>query len=371
MGATAPEKKARLEELLHELLAIPSPTGQERAIAERIVALLARTPLAGHGLLRLGNGLVAGPPPPDGRPTLALLGHLDTVPQGGCPAAGSGDGQHIRGRGACDMKAGLACMLLLAETLCPATGPCRLMYVFYDREEGPYAENGLGPLLAASAELQGASCALVLEPTGGALQLGCLGSLHVRLRIHGRAAHSARPWLGENAIHRSLPLLAALASFPGRAVVVDGLTYRESLSLTQLHAGGARNVVPDLLEANVNIRFAPVRPAAEAKDELRGLLPPSPPCELEVVDECPAALPHRHHPLLDALRRSADLPLEPKQAWTDVARLAASGIVAANFGPGDPALAHRDDELVTREELWCCYSILERFFSGGETAGTG
>lgn len=360
---STPAGPSRLESLLLELLAIPSPTGEEGAIAERAAELLACTPAGQAGLHRQGNRLVAGPARPDGRPTVALVGHLDTVPQGSCGPPRL-DGSRIWGRGACDMKGGLACMLLLAERLDPMAKPYRTLFVLYDGEEGDQAANGLEPLLAADAPVRAADFALVLEPTGGALQLGALGSLHVLLRVRGKAAHSARPWLGENAICRAMPVLAALASVPRRDVEIDGLRYRESVSLTRLHAGGARNVIPDLLEANVNVRFAPDRSPEDALQDLELLLPAGHPAELELVDRSPAALPCRSHPILDALRRTGDLPLEPKQAWTDVARLAAHGIPAANFGPGDPALAHRDDEHVERAALRHCYETLERFLGG-------
>ncbi|MDY0058324.1 MAG: succinyl-diaminopimelate desuccinylase [Myxococcota bacterium] len=352
------ERDEELEELLLALLAIPSPTGEERALADHCAGLLGAC--AGLTVTRLGNGLVALPPP-DGRPTLALVGHLDTVPRAGAalPARRGGE---IWGRGASDMKSGLACLLLLARRLPPAAGPFRRVHVLYDREEGPYADNGLEPLLQAVPDLQTLDCALVLEPTNGALQLGALGSLHVGLRVRGTAAHSARPWLGTSAITRALPLLADLGQLPPRRVEVEGLGYHETTTVTLLQAGQTRNVVPDLLEANVNVRFAPGRTPEEAFAELEARVAGR--AELTLRDRSPAASPASHHPLLEGLRRCGGLTVEPKQAWTDVARFAARGIAAANFGPGDPELAHRDDERIACDRLADHARILLEFCRG-------
>ncbi len=359
LGHPGPATRARLEETLLALLRIPSVTGQEQAVAAWVRERLAQVgvPVAEDAAATA----VVAPAPPDPRPCLGLFGHLDTVPLAGSRPVAC-DAERIWGRGASDMKAGLACMLLLAERLPAGAGPQRRAFVFYDREEGPYADNGLEALLDHSA-LRDLGVALVLEPTDGGLQLGALGTLHARLRVHGQAAHSARPWLGRNAITLALPHLQTVADLPQRAVEREGLVFREAASLTLLSAGQTRNVIPDLLEANVNLRFAPGRSPQEVFAELRALLPAA--VELELVDACPAAAPRRDQPLFVALEALSGRPAQAKQAWTDVARLALRGVPAANFGPGDPALAHKDEEHVRRDRLWETYGALERLLLGG------
>lgn len=351
---------AALEATLLDLLRISSPTGREAPLADAIEARLLAGPSAA-GVRRLGDALVVLPPQ-DSRPCVALVGHLDTVPEAGCRPVAH-DGQLIWGRGASDMKAGLACMLHLAERLPPQVGACRRCLVFYDREEGPFADNGLELLLARWPTLGGAAVALVLEPTDGLLALGALGTLHAWLTVPGVAAHSGRPWLGRNAVHEALPLLARLAEHTQRDVRVDGLVYRESLSITQLRAWPARNVVPDLLEANINVRFAPGRTPEQVFADLLEWAQPALPegAQIELVDRCPAAPPFRDHPALLAVQRAGPLRVTAKQAWTDVARLAAWGIPAANLGPGDPALAHHRDEHVRVSKLHEVAGVLERF----------
>ncbi len=358
-----PPDANRLAATLLALLRVDSPTGSEAKLADEVEARLRRGP-AGPWVTRLGDAVLVLPPQ-DERPCIALVGHLDTVPAAGCRPAAR-EGGRIWGRGASDMKGGLACMLDLAERLAPHQGAYRRSLVFYDREEGPYADNGLEPLLARWPRLGGADAAVVLEPTAGRLALRAQGSLHVWITVRGQAAHSGRPWLGRNAVHAALPLLARLAELAVRDVEVDGLTYREALSITQVRAWPARNVVPDLLEANANLRFAPGASPAEAFERLLAWAKPALPAqaELRLVDRCPAAPPFRSHPILDALRRSGDLEVTAKQAWTDVARLTAHGLPAANLGPGDPALAHRDDEHVEVRKLEEVSAALERFVLG-------
>ncbi len=347
-----------LSATLLDLLAIPSPTGEEERLCDAVEARLRRR-FPAPRVRRVGNAVAAGALVPDGRPTVALLGHLDTVPGQARPPRVSGD--RVIGLGASDMKAGLAVMLELADRV-PDAAPVRLVLAFYDREETDFDASGLPPLLEAVPALLGCDLGLCLEPTDGDLHLGCVGSLHVRLTVRGRAAHSARPWLGDNAIHRALPLLADLAALPVREAEVDGLVYREVTSVTQASAGGGRNVVPDTLSCNVNVRFAPGRTPEEAEAELAGLVAGR--AELEVVDRAPAALPHAGHPLL---RRLADAGARvlPKQAWTDVARLAAAGLPAANLGPGLAAQAHQAGEHCELPLLTAVYERLEALLLEG------
>ena len=334
----APVQQALTRTLL-DLIAIPSVTGDEARICGHVEGRLRRgRPTA--EIRRVGNSVAVGVPQPgDARPSLALFGHLDTVP--GEQAPGRVEGDSLIGLGASDMKAGLAVMLELWDRL-PADATLRLALAFYDREEGDYDLNGLGPLMESEPWLAECDLGLCLEPTDGQLQLGCVGSLHARLTVRGKAAHSARPWLGENAIYRALPLLSELAEIAPREVISGGLAFREVTTVTLAEAGGGRNVVPAAFTLNVNVRFAPGRSPEEAEAELRALVADH--AEVEIIDRAPAATVASDNPLLQRLAEAGGLELQPKQAWTDVARLAAAGCDAANFGPGLQTEAHKVGE---------------------------
>ncbi|HWP34157.1 MAG TPA: succinyl-diaminopimelate desuccinylase [Thermodesulfobacteriota bacterium] len=345
-----------------ELLRVPSPTGQEGALADlveaRVAALGPRVRRA-----RLGQTVVARIEPTPGRPTLGLFGHLDTV-AGHLADPVREEGGRIFGCGASDMKGGLAVMLHLLAARAAAEEGAGLVCVFYDGEEGPYAASGLARLLAASFPLlHGLDLAVCLEPTGGEIQVGCLGVLNALVRFTGRAAHSARPWLGENAIHKAAPFLARVAALAPRPVTIQGLTYHEVLSVTTARSHDARNVVPDRFELNVNVRFAPGRTALDARQELLALVAGE--GEVEVVDEAPAGPVVLDHPLVERVRRLAGAPVGPKQAWTDVARLGAAGIPAINYGPGEPAQAHRPGEWVAVASLEATAAALARLLEEG------
>ena len=290
------------------------------------------------------------------RPALILAGHLDTVPlqEGDFPARR--EGGRIHGRGASDMKGALAVMIELWRAL-PRTGlPIELVLVFYDREEGPIAENGLLPLIASRPDLRGAALALCLEPTDLALQVGCCGSMHATLSFLGRSAHSARPWQGENAIHKSGALLTHLSAQPPREVRAGELVYREVMSVTRIEGFTGRNVVPARCDLNLNFRFAPGRSLDEAEAEVRALATRFG-AEVRITDRAPSGPAILDNDLLQELRLLTAVPVEPKQAWTDVAQLAAAGIPAANFGPGEQAQAHQRGESCGEEALGRAYAM--------------
>lgn len=346
----------KLAERTLELCRIRSPTGEEAAICDQLEAWARdRCPTATR---RLGNSLVVGRPLP-GRPTVALVAHLDTVP------FFEGDGEPRRednrliGKGASDMKGGLALAQQLAETL-PHWSAYVPLLVLYEREEGPYADNGLEALFAAGA-IPPVELAICLEPTANALQLGCVGSLHATLRFRGQAAHSARPWEGRNAVHEAGPLLARLAALPPREVEEEGLTFREVASITRAQGGQARNVVPDLFELNLNYRFAPGKSLEEAQAEVRELVGEGP--EIEFTDLSPSGPLCLGNPIVQRLKKLAGR-VEPKQAWTDVARFAAHGIDAVNFGPGEPSQAHQAGEWAEVALLGAAHDILWNLFVG-------
>jgi succinyl-diaminopimelate desuccinylase len=262
--------------------------------------------------------------------------------------------------GASDMKGGLALMMALAEALPAAERFCDLLLVFYAREEGPYLENELEVVLAEAPELRQAALAICLEPTDNVVQLGCVGSVHATVTFHGRAAHSARPWQGENAVHRAGALLAELAARPPRQAECGGQVYREVLSCTRIDGGHARNVVPERCTLNLNFRFAPDRTLDQACDELTALVARHG-AEVALTDRSPACPAWADHPLVQRLLARTGAAAEPKQAWTDVARLAAHGVPAVNLGPGATAQAHQRGEWVEVAALARGYRLLEAF----------
>ena len=334
---------------------IPSVTGAERALAEHVAARHAgRWPLA-----RLGNSLVFGGPTGPGRPLVALFGHLDTI--AGEPAAPQVLPDRLVALGASDMKSGLAIMSVLMDERAPGDAPHDLAFVFYDREEGPYADNGLGPLLEELPWKSSITLAFCLEPSANRLQLGCLGALHARVTFRGRRAHSARPWEGENAVHKAGRLLSALQARAPREVAFGGLVYREVVSATLAEGGHARNVVPDRFTLNLNARFAPGRTLAEAMDEVRALAHDAD--AVEFTDLCPSGDVPTGHPWLALLTSRLGLVPEPKQAWTDVARLSTLGIPAVNLGPGEPAQAHQAGEWVPWSHLEAGLALYRSFLS--------
>jgi succinyl-diaminopimelate desuccinylase len=333
-----------------DLVSVPSVSHGERALADRVEASL-----AGRGSLevvRIGDNVIARTRL--GRAQrLLLAGHLDTVP----PTAGNEipriEGDTCWGLGAADMKGGLAVMLDLAERVeDPALD---LTWVFYATEEVARADNGLLAVAAARPDLLAADAAILGEPTGALVEAGCQGVLKVDIAVGGERAHTARPWMGRNAIHRLGPLLERLAGFGGREPEIDGCRYREAVEAVAVRGGVAGNVVPDSATVTVSHRFAPDHDGEQALAGLRSLIDgafdPGLGDTLEVVDLAPAAPPGLNHPLLTRLLASTGAPPRAKLGWTDVAFFAERGVPAVNFGPGDPELAHRADEHVSREEL--------------------
>lgn len=347
----------RLVEAVLALCRIPSPTGEEgplcdalerwtRERAERLAA-----PARRHG-----HSLVV-PLTRRGGPHIVLAGHTDVVrtAHDGPPRV---EGDRIYGAGASDMKSGLALMM---ELLFEAPPPVDVTLVFYAREEGPFAENELGPVLAEDPELARATFAVCLEPSDNRLSLGASGSLHAEVVFHGKTAHSARPWQGKNAIHEAGALLAELAALAPRESTVDGFVYRTVTSATLASGGRGRNVIPDRFSLNLNHRFPPGTDAEAAKAEVVGLVGGR--AEVTFTDVSPSAPTHRDHPLVRLLEGSGARGVEPKQAWTDVARFAALGVPAVNFGPGVNAQAHQPNEWTSASLLLEGREILRRFLS--------
>jgi succinyl-diaminopimelate desuccinylase len=345
-----------LTETLLWLCRIASPIGEEKELCDAVSERVARVPLAGP-IRRYSHSIVVPLVRGTGKAHVLLAGHLDVVRTvHDAPARIEGD--KLYGAGAADMKSGLALMLELAERRERPNVDVTL--VFYSREEGPFAENELGPVLAQDPEVKKADLAIALEPSDNKLQLGCGGSLHATVTFHGRTAHSARPWQGGNAIHKAAGLLARLGALEPVTENVDGLEWKNVISATMASGGRARNIIPDRLELNLNHRFGPETSIEVAKANVERLVAGE--AEVTFADLAPSAPPARHHPLVAALADSGVLAIEPKQAWTDVAQFHAAGVPAANFGPGTQAQAHQRNEWTHLPGLDVGRTILGRFF---------
>lgn len=360
----ASQLRQRLIESCLDLVGIPSVTGDERAITDHLERWARAQPaLTRDDVIRHGNGLIVGSMQ-DHKPCIALIGHTDTVPHYEGYQGPHQDDTKVYGVGASDMKGALAVMQCLYEDLNISSLPFSLLLVFYDREEGPYDNNGLAPLLENYEILRNIDLGIAMEPTDNTLQLGCVGSIQARVTFEGRAAHSARPWQGDNAIHKAGRLLTTLAERPYAEVEVEGLTFRDCMSVTLAQGGRARNVVPDAFELNINYRFAPVGDpqscVERAVNELRSLAGGA---RCDILDIAPPGPVPVDNPILEHVQALSHLPVEPKQAWTDVARLAAHGIDAINLGPGAGAQAHQRGEWIEIDAMVQCYQVLERILT--------
>ena len=344
-----------------DLVAIPSESHAEAAIADHVVERLGG--LAHLTVERVGHNVVARTQL--GRPSrLVFAGHLDTVPANG-NAAPRVVGEVLWGLGSADMKGGLAVMLDLAAAVPdPAID---VSWVFYVAEEVAAEHNGLGHLFAERPDLVAGDAALLGEPTDAALEVGCQGTMRLEVTMLGARAHTARSWMGRNALHRAGRLLAALGEYDERRPVIDGCEFREALQAVFVEGGVAGNVVPDRAVITLNHRFAPDRTADEARAHVEEVVRPylDEGDTLVMTDVAGAAPPSLDHPLLAALRTRHNLTVRAKLGWTDVSRFAAAGIPAANFGPGDSTLAHTRDERVERRSLDAVHNALADLLTHG------
>lgn len=339
-----------LQETTLELLRIPSVTGEEDAICTHVAQWASRL---GADVVaeRVGHSLIVLPERRADRPLVGLFGHLDTVPPHGEQAVATRDGR-IYGCGASDMKGGLAMMMAAVEER--GRFKCDVLAVFYEREEGPIAENPLDELLDRLPKMD---LGVMLEPTANQLQLGCVGGMHARLHFEGKRAHSARPWQGDNAIYRALDVLGRLRQRERREVVIEGLTFYEVMTPTMAWTSNAANVVPDRFTVNLNFRYAPGRSADDAAEELREIVGDA--ARIEVADVAPSGAVCRDAPIVADWVARCGLAVEPKQAWTDVARVTGRGVPAVNFGPGEPSQAHQAGEWMEAAALDRGFALLE------------
>jgi succinyl-diaminopimelate desuccinylase len=334
------------------LVDIPSPSRSEAALYDYVKAAvpLDRVHDDGESILYAKRA---------GRPLVVLAGHTDTVPEQGNLPGRIEDGA-VHGLGATDMKGGLAVMIELARWAAGAELAYDLALLFFPREELGPEFNPLPGVFAAAPLVDEAALVVCLEPTDNTLQLGCLGNLTGRIVFEGRSAHSARPWLGVNAVKLAFEGLAPILDLEPRDATVDGLLFREVLSVTQIHGGVAANVIPARVEATVNFRYAPDRTPAEAEarvGELAGR-------DVEVLHHSPPAHVARRDGPVEELRRAGGFEVQPKQAWTNVADFAARGLDAVNLGPGATRYAHAQDEQVEIAELERTFLALQRFLTG-------
>jgi succinyl-diaminopimelate desuccinylase len=351
----------RLAAATLDLVNIASVSGDEVAVLERIDAALP----AGFDVVDREDAVRFAVPSirRDGAPFVVLAGHVDTVPHHGS-SPGTRDEDVVVGRGAADMKGALAVMLETGSWLAahPGASDLDVGLLFFGREELPITRSALLPLFDRCATARSIDLAVVMEPTANAIHLGCLGNLNATIVFHGRAAHTARPWFGRNAIHTAIGALAPIADLLPRDVEIDGLVFREVVSVTAIEGGIAGNVVPDRVEARVNFRYAPTRTPAEAEARLRELVSFGE-TEITVVGNAPPGPVPVGNPLVERLRAAGGLDVAPKQAWTSVAEFGMAGVDAVNFGPGDPQYAHRDDERVAIESLVRSYQVLRGFLA--------
>ncbi|SDK93115.1 succinyl-diaminopimelate desuccinylase [Streptomyces indicus] len=332
--------------LTAQLVDFASPSGEEKPLADAIETALRALP---HLTVdRFGNNIVARTDLGHGERVI-LAGHIDTVPiADNVPSRLDADGT-LWGCGTSDMKAGVAVQLRIARTV---PEPNRdLTFVFYDNEEVAAHLNGLGKVAEAHPDWLAGDFAILLEGTEGLVEGGCQGTLRVLLKFKGERAHSARAWMGSNAIHRASKAMAALAAYEPRKPVVDGLRFHEGLNAVRVEGGVAGNVIPDEATLVVNFRYAPDRDMENALAFVRDFFADCDVDEFVVDDHSGGARPGLTHPTAEAFMKVVGGEPRPKFGWTDVARFSALGVPAVNFGPGNPIYAHKVDERVDTAKI--------------------
>lgn len=340
------------------LVDVPSVSRDESAVLDLLAAEL---PSTAHEVVRADGVVALLPHRREGAPLVLLAGHVDTVPAQGENTKAVRDGDRLSGLGTTDMKGAIAVMWELLES--PPSTAADIGVVLFGREEIPITESALLPFLQTESRLADTALAIVMEPTDNSVQLGCMGNLNATVRYHGEAAHSARPWLGANAIHAAIAGLAGVSARAQREVVEGGLPFREVANVTMIQGGVANNIIPDEVTAHLNLRYAPGRDPGSAERELRELVGPD--AIVQIISDAPSGPIPKGNPLVAMLADVVGIP-GPKQAWTPVAEFGLVGIDAVNFGPGEPDLAHRPDESVTGAALATCLELLTRFLQAVE-----
>jgi succinyl-diaminopimelate desuccinylase len=351
----------RLLNTLIEILRIESVTGNEQALCDLLHQRYLKLPiLKSAKIKRVNNSFLVFGPVEKTRQTICLAGHLDTVSGTGVGAEVSKDSEKIIGLGSSDMKGGVAIMCELLEANILSNSNYNLVFIFYEAEEGDHQQNGLHPVLAECPELKQIDLAFFLEPTNLAMHLGCLGGANAEVTVRGKRAHSARPWEGDNAFYRAIPLLQRLSELQPIVKKFGELEYVEVISATLASGGEKRNIVPDSFVINLNARSAPGTTPAELREKIKQLVGED--GEINFIDEFPSGLPPApDNQLFKQFEATFNLPKFAKQAYTDVGLFAEHGIQALNFGPGLTAQAHQRGEFVPIENMLKCHKIYEKF----------
>lgn len=341
-----------LDNLTRDLIAIDSVTGNEDEVLKFIESYLR---LEGYvnSIESYDGGMIVGRSTKDS--VVALVGHVDTVPISKNQEIAE-NSEAIYGRGAVDMKSGLAVMI---KTMIDFQNQ-DIVGIFYKGEEGAKEQNGLETLFPEINRKFDISLGIILEPTDNEVQLGCQGVVNAELKIEGTEAHSARPWLGKNAIYKTIPLLENLKELSPESILVDELDYKEVVSVTTISGGIAKNVIPGEVVCGINYRFAPDKTIKDAVRKLTNLLTDY--GELSIHDVAESAHPNKENKTVQKFIKITEACVQPKQAWTDIARFTNSGIPALNFGPGNQDLAHKKNEHVIVSDINKSYSLIKRFF---------
>lgn len=352
----------KLHQLIVDILAVESPTYHEEklcAFIKKRLDLLKPTQC-----IKDNDGVAASFIRNRNNPTLAFVGHTDVVPAHFTPYC---DDQRIHGSGASDMKSGLASLLFftehyIEELLCQFN----IVFIAYNREERTsLRENGLYTLLKTHNDMfKNVDCAIVAEPTDNTIQLGCLGSLHINVRVFGKEAHSARPWNGENALYKSLPLIKCIQHKKTEDVIINNLVYKEVISITECKASDGRTSVPGIIDFNINYRFSPKKTEKQAQESLIELIQNVNinPIDITIVDSVPSGRLIESE-LSSELITLLGCSIEAKQAWTDVAQLANAGIACFNFGPGNQDQAHKDNEYISIDNINHYFNHLKKILN--------
>ena len=342
-----------LEKLTKELIDIESVTGNENAVLDFIEQFLLTSEFSGE-LIRNEGGIIAYHP--SSVSNIALVGHVDTVPIDDQQVYLKDDSK-IYGRGSVDMKSGIAVLLeIMNSNFKNVSG------VFYTAEEGPMVNNGLELLMPIIKDNFDLEFAIILEPTNGEVQLGCLGSVNADLQINGKSAHSARPWMGENPILKLSDVINYLEENEIQESVIDGLTFKQIITATTISGGTANNVIPSQVNLNINYRFLPTQSENEAAEFIIETF--SKYGVIKIKNTSNGALPNLELQKVKEFISISGAEVTPKQAWTDIARFSAEGIAAVNFGPGDPLLAHSPDEFVNTNQIVESYESIVKYLKG-------
>jgi len=336
---------------LQKLINISSVTGDEVLILDFIEEFLSKNNFSGE-LIRNDGGIIAIPK--NSSQKIALVGHVDTVPLSKTQKLKFDDIDLISGRGSVDMKGGISIILhsLVEENQ-------DIIGVFYTAEEGPYEMNGLGELMPTILSNKNLEFSIILEPTNCEIELGCLGTLNANIKLKGIAAHSARPWVGENPIYKIGDISKKVSDNEITLLDIEGLEFKQVLSITKVSSGIANNVIPDEAILNINFRFSPEMTNDDAQNFINNMF--SEFGEIEITSSSEGAMPNMENSNIKNFISSTGLSPNPKQAWTDIARFYSHGIASVNFGPGDPLLAHTADEHVSKKQLLESYELLMNF----------